>query len=196
MPELDLRPAAARMARILADVPDGALRDPTPCPEFTVAELVSHVDGFARAFAAAARKDLGPLTAAPPGVTAELPDGWREEAAGHLAELGEAWLAEDAWDGMTQAGSVDLPAAVAARVALDELVVHAWDLATATGQRYIVDADEVAAVEATVQTFRGGNDGAIPGLFGPVVEVPADAPPLDRLLGLTGRDPNWTPGQA
>jgi hypothetical protein len=30
-------------------------------------------------------------------------------------------------------------------------------------------------------------------LFGPIVEVPDDAPALDRLLGLTGRDPSWRP---
>jgi len=31
-------------------------------------------------------------------------------------------------------------------------------------------------------------------LFGPVVEVPDDAPLLDRVIGLTGRDPAWSPG--
>jgi uncharacterized protein (TIGR03086 family) len=191
MPELDLRPAAATMARILAGVPDGALTAATPCPDYTVAALIAHVDGFAQAFTAAARKDLGPMTATPPGPTGDLPEGWREDAATHLDALGEAWLAPDAWEGMTQAGGVDLPAPVAARVALDELVVHAWDLARATDQPYGADEADLAAVEATVQQFRGGNDGAVPGLFGPVVPVPADAPTLDRLLGLTGRDPGW-----
>ena len=47
-------------------------------------------------------------------------------------------------------------------------------------------------VAATVRQFRDGNDGEIPGLFGPVVPVPPDRPGLDRLLGLTGRDPDWT----
>jgi uncharacterized protein (TIGR03086 family) len=193
MPELDLRPPAARMARILAGVPDDALGAETPCPDFTVGMLIAHVDGFAQAFTAAARKDLGPFTAAPPPPSGDLPDGWPEAAAGHLDALADAWSAPDAWEGMTQAGGVDLPAPVAARVALDELVVHAWDLARATGQPFDADDDELATVEATVRQFRDGNDGEIPGLFGPVVPVPDGAPPLDRLLGLTGRDPRWAP---
>ncbi len=43
-------------------------------------------------------------------------------------------------------------------------------------------------------------EGAAPGQdvpegspFGRVVEVPADAPLLDRVVAFTGRDPSWTP---
>ena len=32
-----------------------------------------------------------------------------------------------------------------------------------------------------------------PGLFGAPVAVPAGAPELDQLIGLTGRDPGWRP---
>jgi hypothetical protein len=31
------------------------------------------------------------------------------------------------------------------------------------------------------------------GLFGPPVPIPCDALLLDRILGLTGRDPRWEP---
>jgi hypothetical protein len=30
------------------------------------------------------------------------------------------------------------------------------------------------------------------GLFGPVVAVPTDAPLVDQVVGLSGRDPGWT----
>lgn len=38
------------------------------------------------------------------------------------------------------------------------------------------------------------NPDGTPGLFGPPVPVADDAPLLDRLLGLTGRDPAWRRG--
>ncbi len=30
------------------------------------------------------------------------------------------------------------------------------------------------------------------GFFGPVLDIPADAPLLDRVIGLSGRDPSWS----
>ena len=35
------------------------------------------------------------------------------------------------------------------------------------------------------------NPHGTPGLFGPPVAVPADAVLFDRVIGLTGRNPNW-----
>ena len=76
-------------------------------------------------------------------------------------------------------------------VVLDELVVHAWDLAVATGQPYAPDPLDVAACQSFVDQFDPPEaDG---GLFGPPVPVAPDASPLDRLLGRTGRDPAWRP---
>jgi uncharacterized protein (TIGR03086 family) len=192
MPEIDLHPATRQMAQLLAGVPDDALTRPTPCPEFDVGDLVDHVDGFARVFAASARKELGALTATPPAPAhTNLAPTWREDAAAHLEALADAWDAPDAWEGMTQAAGVDLPGATAGRIVLDELVVHAWDVARATGQPFRADDGDLQEIKATVEQFRSGNDGPIPGLFGPAVPVDEDAPLLDQVLGLTGRDPSW-----
>jgi len=194
MPDLDLRPATQRMAGILAGVPDDALDGPTPCEGMTLGQLIGHVDGFAQVFTLSARKDLGPMTATPPSPDdADLEPGWQQRAADHLAELGEAWQADDAWQGMTQAGGVDLPGSVAGRVVLDELVVHGWDVARATGQPYNPDEAYLREVEATIEQLRDGNTGEVPGLFGPTVAVPNGASALERVLALTGRDASWTP---
>jgi uncharacterized protein (TIGR03086 family) len=194
MPDIDIRPAAAQMAGLLALVPDDALDAPTPCADLTLGQLVGHVIGFAEVFTLSARKDLGPMTATPPQpADTDLAPGWQQRAAEHLGALGEAWQTEDAWQGMTQAGGVDLPGAAAGRVVLDELIVHGWDVARATGQPFEPDEGDLGEVEGMVGQLRDGNAGELPGLFGPAVAVPADATPLERVLGLTGRDPSWTP---
>jgi len=89
---------------------------------------------------------------------------------------------------MTQAGGQDVPGAMAGRIALDELVVHGWDIAVAIGRPYEPSVEEVEAATSFVAAFDAPRDG---NLFGPVVPVPDDASALDHLLGLTGRDPNW-----
>ncbi|MEK0123175.1 hypothetical protein WKI10_18460, partial [Bordetella pertussis] len=87
-----------------------------------------------------------------------------------------------AWDGDAEAGGVVLPAAIMATVALDEVTVHAWDLAAATGQSVTVDPDHLAIL---LEFLRDTDPEGTPGLFGPVVTVPEAAPAFDRLLGLT-----------
>ena len=95
---------------------------------------------------------------------------------------------------MTRAGGIDLPGEVAALVALDELVIHGWDVARASGQPYECDEASLEAVQGFVAQFSGpGQEASRQGLFGPVVDVPADASLLDRVIGMTGRDPGWSP---
>lgn len=190
----DLHPAADRMSNLLTALPDDAMGAPTPCPDLQVGALIDHVGGLAKVFAASARKQIGDLTAQPPDPKAgNLEPGWRDRIAADLAALADAWDAPEAWDGMTQAGGQDLPGSLAGRIALDELVIHGWDIARATGQPFDCDAAALNEVESTVQQVRGGDNGEIPGLFGPVVPVSDDASNLARVLCLTGRAPAWSP---
>jgi uncharacterized protein (TIGR03086 family) len=196
MTPVDLEPAARRLADLVAGVPDELLDAPTPCPAYTLGDLVEHVGGAASAFTGAAVKDLGDATSqGPSGDASRLGDDWRTRIPRDLAALADAWRDPDAWTGMTKAGGVDLPGEVAGLVALDEIVVHGWDVARATGQAYDCDTPSLEAVNAFVSQFsEPGQEEARAGLFGPVVEVPDDAPLLDRVIGLTGRDPAWSPG--
>lgn len=187
---LDLGPATTDLARIVASVRDDQLGGPTPCPAYTVGDLLDHVGGLSLAFAAAARKSA--LGGAPSADAAMLPADWREVFGERLADLADAWREPGALDGTTMAGPVEMPAAAAQLVAVDEVVVHAWDLAIATGQPYDPDPAAAQAALGFATSFEPPPD-AGGGLFGPPVPVPADAPLLHRLLGATGRDAAWRP---
>jgi uncharacterized protein (TIGR03086 family) len=185
---IDLAPACDRMIDLVAAVDDSALTRRTPCEGYTVGALLDHVDGAARAFTAAAHKR--PLPRAASADAAALGPDWRSRIPTELRALAEAWRDPAAWGGMTAAGGVDLPGDLAGVVALDELVVHGWDLARALDLPAGYDGPGLEAVHETVQHFRAAG---IEGLFGPLVPVPADAPLLDRILGVAGRDPGWRP---
>jgi uncharacterized protein (TIGR03086 family) len=66
-----------------------------------------------------------------------------------------------------------------------DVVVHGWDLATATGQPAGLEPDLAeacwAVLEPQLEAFRAA------GAFGPAVEAPADADPQTRLLAAMGR---------
>ncbi|MGH3386524.1 MAG: TIGR03086 family metal-binding protein [Nocardioidaceae bacterium] len=193
---LDLEPAAQQLARLLDNLRDDQLAGPTPCPDYTLGTLVDHVDGLSRAFTEAATKDLTAMAGqAPAPDGSRLDDTWRARVPTQLSALAEAWRDPAAWEGMTRAGGVDLPGAAAGQVALDELVIHGWDIARASGQDFTCDP---AALDATMEFVSAMSAPGVSreGLFGPVVDVPPDAPLLDRMIGLSGRDPGWRPDQA
>lgn len=198
MDPLDFRPATRAVADLVAGVSDAQLGNPSPCPAYSAADVLDHLGGLCVAFTAAARKQRLPGAEAGPQVDgSRLEEGWRERIAAALGELAEAWRDPAAYDGITQAGPVDLPGDVAALVALNEVVVHGWDLARATAQDYAPDPHAVAACTAFVAGFEPPADGPATdgGLFGPPVAVGPDASALDRLVGATGRNPAW-PGSS
>ncbi|KOX00160.1 hypothetical protein ADK65_15505 [Streptomyces sp. NRRL B-1140] len=189
-PALDLGPQTETLAQLVAGVGDEQLDGPTPCPEYAVRHLLGHLAGLAAAFRDAARKDLGATTdTSPDSARPDLAPGWREDLPKVLAELAEAWRDPAAWTGMTRAGGVDLPGEIAGLVAVDELVIHGWDLARATGRSYLPDPAALRACHAFLAA--SADDPQRGAIFGPVVSVDADASLLARAVGLSGRDPGW-----
>ncbi|MFF2962003.1 TIGR03086 family metal-binding protein [Streptomyces sp. NPDC057963] len=190
---IDLEPAARQITGLLDGIDEQRLAGPTPCPDYTVRELLAHVAGLSAAFRDAARKSFGPTTdTAPDSTLPVLAGDWRETLPPLLDELVTAWRDPAARQGMTRAGGVDMPGEVAAVVVLDELVIHGWDLARSTGQTY--EADE-AGLRVSLAMLTP-ND-AVPRserIFGRPVPVPADASLVDRTVAMSGRRPDWRPG--
>lgn len=189
MTTLDLGPATTTMRALVASVTDEQLSLPTPCTEYTVGDLVEHVGGLAIAFTGAARKQAVPgADQGGSGDASRLEAGWRDRIDADLAELAVAWRDPSAYDGMTAAGGIDLPGAIAASVALNEVVVHGWDLATALGQPFAATDADVAGCMAFAEPFSTPETADQRGdAFGAVLPVADDAAPLTRLLAMMGR---------
>ena len=186
---IDLTTACQRTSDVLMNITDEQLNGRTPCERLSLRDLVAHVGGLALAFTAAARKEFGELTDTPPAEGVALEEDWRAAYPARLAELARAWREPAAWKGMSRAGGVDFPGEVGGIVALTEVVIHGWDVAAATGQNYDVDTATSDAVLPHVTAIAA--EGPVEGLFGPTVPVADDAPTLDRIVSLTGRDPAW-----
>jgi uncharacterized protein (TIGR03086 family) len=188
METLDFGPATRIMAGLIGEVRDEQLDNPTPCPDWSTGDLVRHISGLTVEFTASAQK-----VPTPPRAGAGLDDEWRMRIQADLAALAAAWTDPGAYQGETHAGPVTMSGAETARVALNEVTVHGWDLAQATGQAYPADSGTVDECARFVAAFDAPADDGGP--FGPPVETADGAPPLDRLVGMTGRDPSWRAAQ-
>ncbi|HET6478640.1 MAG TPA: TIGR03086 family metal-binding protein, partial [Actinoplanes sp.] len=115
---------------------------------------------------------------------------WRSRLPILLEDLATAWKDPAAWTGTPQAGGVTMPATALGHVAVNELIMHSWDLARATGQEYFVDPRTLEILIEFLAQFPAEGS---PGLFGPVVPLDDEATLLDQALALAGRDAKWRP---
>ena len=196
MNNVDLGPAAGQLADLVARVKDDELGKPTPCPAYTLGDLIEHVGGLALVFTAAANKERNRLVeGASPGDASRLGEDWRARIPRDLGALARAWRQPGAWDGMTRIAAMDAPAAMVGLTVADELVVHGWDVARATGQPYTVEPEVLDAAQSFLVQFASPDAPAGPEVaFGPSRELSGDAPLLDRVVALAGRDPGWSAG--
>src|ERR1700761_7387169 len=131
----EMTDAADAAARTVAGVDPGQLGRPTPCTEWDTRALVNHLILWtsysleARAHGASVRPELLEHDfAAEPGFAG----GYRAPRDGALA----AWSDPAVWQGSLDVMGTSTPAADVAALNLAEMVLHGWDLAAATGQRY------------------------------------------------------------
>ncbi|MFI7067173.1 TIGR03086 family metal-binding protein [Kribbella sp. NPDC050124] len=176
--------AAAPFTAIVRSIKPDQLSARTPCAEYDVQRLMNHLLFWAPSLEGAARKQ----SVLPP-VAAESEVDLIGNDLEALSRTAAAWSEPEAWQGVTQMGGQELPGALVGGMVLVELVVHGWDLARATGQE--LSFDEELLIYLYDETAKQAGSGRQMGVYGPEVAVPDSAPMLDRILGLTGRDPAW-----
>jgi uncharacterized protein (TIGR03086 family) len=183
-----LRPVLAELA-VIVENSDGFEALATPCTELDVAQLRNHVAGWLTTFAGGFADADGRA----PSQGAEVPQeaGAAAQAIRSAADQLDAAVRAGADQRPLYLGPSPMPGEMAMSMILWEYVVHGWDLAVATGQSWDPDpAAAAASVEFAPTMLTPDYQG--PGKpFADRIPTPADASDLDRLLGLSGRDPRW-----
>ncbi len=165
------------LAGVVGNIRPDQLDNPTPCANFAVRDVLTHMVGGAGAFSAAFRGTTAPAADPPADSLAAFGPA--------LGELAAAMHEPGALDRTISAPFGQIPGETFARFVVLDGLVHGWDLATATGQRY----EPPDTLVADVMAFAGGAlDGMRDGdTFAAAVEAPAGASPMERLVAYTGR---------
>jgi uncharacterized protein (TIGR03086 family) len=175
--------------RLVASLGEDQWGRATPCPDWTVRDLVNHLVLGMRLFANALGDPTGPtLEEARQGKIGDLlgddPLGSYRDAA---RDMVAAFRQPGALDQVITIPFGSVPARLALNLRVVEALVHSWDLARATGRPALLEED---LAEEGLVTSRAMLAAVPPGRtpFGPPQPVADDAPASDRLAALLGRD--------
>lgn len=186
-----LRRSFAQSSGTIAHVGPGEMTLPTPCDRFDVRTLIGHMLFGANRIGSAGRREAIPVDG--PAVVGLGDREWSPAFYKSAQEALDAWSDPGAFSGEIVLPFGAFPAHVVACIYVMEQVVHSWDLATATDSTSLLDPELAEAAmpiaRQMVTPDIRSDDESMP--FGPLVEVPPDAPWYDRLVGHLGRQPEW-----
>ena len=165
--------AADNFEATLGRVGEDQWTAPTGCGDWTVRDLVDHTLFWQCNLADVVGAQVAPE------------DGWDAIKAAIAGALEDPAVLDGALDRGPMTG---MPKHMAMGLATADVLVHGWDLARAIGAddtlpEAAVEAVHIGLAQAPPEMIRN------PQVFGPIVEVPADASAQDKLIGFVGRQP-------
>ncbi len=180
----DLRVLMVEAAAVARGIVDKVRPDqwtlPTPCTEWNVRQVVEHlIAGNERAATALAGPERPTSTVADDDLAAAF--------AASCDRLQWAFAAPGALTGTIEMPFGPMPAEFMARIRAGDMLIHAWDLARATGQPtdYAPELNEtLLALSRQMLATVGRN----PDLFGPERVAPEGASAADRYAAFLGRE--------
>ncbi|WP_181782645.1 TIGR03086 family metal-binding protein [Pseudonocardia pini] len=182
-PAEDYREVAGHFTRVAAGVTD-AWDASSPVAAWTARDVVRHLVEWFPSFLEGGADVTLPKG---PDVETDPLGAWRTMSDGVQALLDDPTSA-DTKVVDRHIGEVPLPEAVA-QFFTNDVFMHTWDLARATGQDATLDPERCAVLVAGMQPIDDLLRSS--GQYGPKVEVAADADAQTQLLAFIGRDPAW-----
>jgi uncharacterized protein (TIGR03086 family) len=181
--------AVTSTAEIVKGTAASRLGAPTPCSEWDVRALLSHVIGTLW-LAEGLLSDQAPRYPMMPGGLPPADLVGDDPAAAYAEAAAAALVAAKSGDALTRLHVTplgEMPGPALAGFTTLDIVVHGWDLAKATGQPADLDGRLAAHVlgfadQALTAETRAPR-------IGPAVTVPEGAPVTDRLVAFLGRQP-------
>jgi uncharacterized protein (TIGR03086 family) len=182
--------AVASTAEIVKATPAGKLDAPTPCTEWDVRTLLNHVVGTLW-LAEGLFADQAPRYPMAPGGLPAADLAGDDPAAAYAEAAAAALAAAAAGDTLTRVHVTplgEMPGPALAGFTTLDILVHGWDLATATGQPADLDGRLAAHALGFAEQALATEESRA-GRIGPAVPVAADAPVTQRLAAFLGRRP-------
>jgi uncharacterized protein (TIGR03086 family) len=180
---------------LLANARPADMTRPTPCADWTLHGLVSHMAAQHYGFAAAAAGDGDLARWRPRRLGADPVAGYRAAAETVLAAFAAPGVLDREFPLPEFPGAPFFPARQAISFHFIDYVVHSWDVARSLGLEVTFAPELLDAALPVAQAVPGGESRLAPGAtFAPAVTWPAGEK-LDQIAAMLGRSPGWQRGQ-
>jgi uncharacterized protein (TIGR03086 family) len=164
---------------------------PTPCADWTLHGLITHMAAQHYGFAAAAAGDADPARWRPRRLGGDPVADYRTSAETVLAAFAAGDVLGRQFPLPEIAAGALFPARQAVSFHFVDYVVHSWDVAKSLGLEARFPPEALDAALRVAQAVPGGDYRLVPGAaFAPAVTCP-DGSPLDQVVALLGRSPDW-----
>jgi uncharacterized protein (TIGR03086 family) len=176
------RRIAGEFSKTVDGTPPAAWDNPAPPEGWVARDVVRHLVEWFPEFL---RRSTGLTLPVGPSVDEDPVGAWHVQADAVQALLDDAATADRQYD-LPHIGTMPLGKAVD-MIYTNDVFLHRWDLARATGQDETLDPQKCAEMLNGIVPM----DEALrqSGQFGPRVDVPDDADVQSKLLGFIGRHP-------
>jgi len=177
--------AAEQLAKLIGTVRPDQLAGPTPCTEFDVRTLLSHLVGGTRRIAVVGAGGDG--LAVRPFVDGVADDGWTVAYDEARTEVREAWADDARLDAAVLVPWGEAPGRIALSGYVMEAVTHTWDLSESLGRPLELDPELAGFALAIARRMLPDAERADDVPFGSAVPAPEGADAYEELAAWLGR---------